>query len=118
MDLKAAALKEHSKAQCNKIVKYIGNDPKKFAELVNVFLAGPYRVTQRIAWPLSCCIEQNTTLIHPHLTKILKHVQKPDIHDAVKRNVVRLLQFINIPARHQGVVADLCFTFFKDTRET
>ena len=117
MDLKAASLKEHSKAQCNKIVKYVSNDPKKFAELVNVFLAGPYRVTQRISWPLSCCIEQNTTLIHPHLAKILKYVQRPDVHDAVKRNVVRLLQFIDIPRKNQGVAADICFKFFNDSKE-
>ena len=117
MDLKATALKEHSKAQCNKIVKYVGNDPKKFAELVNVFLSGPYRVTQRISWPLSCCVEQNTTLIHPHLTKILKYVQTPGVHDAVKRNVVRLLQFIDIPRKNQGVVADICFKFFNDSKE-
>ncbi len=118
MDLKAAALKEHSKAQCNKIVKYVGNDPKKFAQLINVFLAGPYRVTQRISWPLSCCIEQNTTLIHPHLTKVLKYVQTPGVHDAVKRNVVRLLQFIDIPKRNQGVAADICLKFFGDNKES
>jgi hypothetical protein len=117
MNLKAAALREHSKAQCNKIVKYIGNDPKKFAELVNVFLAGPYRVAQRISWPLSCCIEQNTTLIHPHLTKILKYVQKPDVHDAVKRNVVRLLQFVDIPGKNHGTAVNICFKFFNDNRE-
>ena len=28
MDLKAAILKEHSKAQCDKIVRYIGSDNK------------------------------------------------------------------------------------------
>jgi hypothetical protein len=117
MNLKEAALKEHSKAQCNKIVKYVGNDPKKFSELVNVFLQGPYRVTQRIAWPLSYCVEENTTLIHPHLSKILKFAQRPDAHDSVKRNVVRLLQFIDIPQKHQGSVADICFKFFTDTKE-
>src|SRR6266481_1632443 len=117
MDLKQAALKEHSKAQCNKIVKYIGDDPRKFSDLVDVFLAGPYRVSQRIAWPLSCCIEENTTLIHPHLTKILKYSQQPGVHDSVKRNVVRLLQFIDIPKKHQGAVAEICFKFFNDKKE-
>ncbi|MBI1768424.1 MAG: hypothetical protein HY015_04640 [Bacteroidetes bacterium] len=118
MNLKQAALKEHSKSQCNKIVKYIGNDPKKFSELVDVFLAGPYRVSQRIAWPLSCCIEENTTLIHPHLTKVLKYAQRSDVHDSVKRNVVRLLQFIDIPKKHQGTVADVCFKFFNNAKES
>lgn len=117
MDLKKVALKEHSKEQCNKIVEYIGNDPKKFSELVNVFLEGPYRVTQRIAWPLSFCVEENTTLIHPHLRQILNFVQQPGVHVSVKRNVIRLLQFIDVPKRHQGTVADICFKFFNDADE-
>jgi hypothetical protein len=118
MNLKEAALQEHSKAQCNRIVKYVGNDPGKFADLVNVFLKGPYRVTQRIAWPLSYCVEENTALIHPHLTKILKFAQRADADVSVKRNVARLLQFIDIPQKYQGTVADMCFKFFSDTKET
>lgn len=117
MNLKEAALKEHSKAQCNKIVKYVGHDPKKFSELVKVFLDGPYRVSQRIAWPLSYCVEENTALIHPHFTKILKFAQQPGVHDSVKRNVVRLLQFMDIPKKYQGMVFDMCFKFFNDSKE-
>jgi hypothetical protein len=117
MNLKAAVLKEHSKKQCNKIVKYIGNDPKKFSELVNVFLEGPYRVTQRIAWLLSYCVEENTTLIHPHLSRILKFTKRADTHDSVKRNVTRLLQFIDIPKKYHGTVVDLCFKLFADKKE-
>jgi hypothetical protein len=117
MNIKEAALKEHSKAQCDKIVKYVGKDPKKFSQLVNVFLQGPYRVTQRIAWPLSYCVEENTALIHPHLPRILKYVLQPGLHDSVKRNVVRLLQFIDIPKKHQGTVANICFKFLRDTKE-
>jgi hypothetical protein len=53
MDLLAALTEEHSKAQCNKIVAYIGNDKKKFAELMKLFFEGEYRITQRAAWPMS-----------------------------------------------------------------
>lgn len=110
-------LKEHSKRQCDKIVKYIGNDSTKFAHLIEVFLAGSYRITQRAAWPLSCCVEENSRLINPHLNSVLKFVEKPDASEAVKRNVVRLLQFIEIPKRNQGRVANICFNFFRDKDE-
>jgi hypothetical protein len=118
MNLKEAALKEHSKAQCNKIVRYVGKDPNKFSALVKAFLEGPYRVTQRLAWPLSYCVEENAALIHPHLSQILRYVRQPGLHDSVKRNVMRLLQFIDVPMKHQGTVADLCFKFFGDTKES
>jgi len=117
LNLKEVVLKEHSKKQCEKIVDYVGNSPSRFSELVNLFLEGPYRITQRAAWPLSCCVEKNPKLIEPHLKKILKYSQKPGVQDAVKRNVVRLLQFIEVPKRLQGLTAKICFQFFNDKKE-
>ena len=117
MDLKAAILKEHSKTQTTKIVNYVGNNPKRFAELVKLFLAGPYRVTQRAGWPLSNCVESHPHLIRPHLKSILLFAKKPGVHDAVKRNTVRLLQFIEIPNKLQAQVADVCFGFLLNKKE-
>lgn len=117
MNLKDVILKEHSKKQCDKVVTYIGASSSRFSQLVNLFLSGPYRVTQRAAWPLSCCVEENPRLIEPHLKKILNYVLKPEVHNAVKRNVVRLLQFIDIPLRLQGQTAAICFQFFSNKKE-
>ena len=105
MNLVETIAKDHSKAQCDRIVKYVGNDPGRFHELVRVFLAGPYRITQRAAWPLSYCVEHHPQLIRPHLQSIIKNLKRPGLHDAVKRNTVRLLQFITIPRSLQGQAA-------------
>jgi hypothetical protein len=117
MDLKKEILKGHNKVQTNKIVRYVGNDPVKFADLVNVFLAGPYRVTQRAAWPLSHCVENHSDLILPHMRRILDKLKESDIHDAVKRNTIRLLQFIDIPKRFHGEITDLCFQYLTNMKE-
>lgn len=117
MDLKKEILKEHSKAQKTRIVAYIGNNKQRFAALVTVFLNGPYRVTQRAAWPLTYVVESNPNLILPHLKEILNFLKKKEIHDAVKRNTVRLLQFVDIPKQHESQVADLCFQFLGDRKE-
>ena len=116
MDLKTEILKGHSKKHTDRIVKYIGNDPARFQELVNVFLAGPYRVTQRAGWPLSICVEAHPGLVAPHLSTLIKHLSKPGIHDSVKRNTLRLLQFISIPKKLHGRVADLCFSYLTDKK--
>ncbi len=116
-DLKKAILKEHSKEQCSKIVKYVGSSPGRFSELVAVFLEGPYRVTQRASWPISCCVEKHPNLIEPHLRSILDCVKNARVHVAVRRNVVRLLQFIEIPRRLQGLTAEICFELFKNTKQ-
>jgi len=109
MDIKKELLKEHSKTQTTKVVNYIGKDPKRFNMLIKMFLAGPYRVTQRAAWPLSYCVEAHPEIITPHLKSVLKMLDKKDAHDAVKRNILRFLQHIEIPKRFYGIVTDRCF---------
>jgi len=117
MNIREVLLKEHSKAQCNRIVDYIGNNQRRFDDLVNIFLSDEYRVVQRAAWPLS-----NTTAIHPeliqkHLPDIIAYLKTPGIHNAVKRNVVRLLEKITIPEPLQGTVMDTCFQYIADPKE-
>jgi hypothetical protein len=117
MDLRKEILKEHSKRQTTKLVDYVGNNPTRFKALVNVFFAGPYRVTQRAAWPISICVEKHPRLVGPHLKKMLDYLKKPDIPDSVKRNTVRLLQHIEIPKRLHGRVADVCFGYLQNRKE-
>ncbi|MEO7988362.1 MAG: hypothetical protein ABI663_02410 [Chryseolinea sp.] len=117
MDLQKEVLKEHSKAQAHKLAGYVGYNVSRFKSLVEVYLAGPYRVTQRAAWPLSICAERHPDLILPHLKKLLDFLSKPGIHDSVKRNTLRLLQFIDIPKRNYGQVAELCFEYLQSKKE-
>lgn len=117
MDLLKEINREHSTAMRNRIVAYLGLKKSHFAHLVEVFLAGPYRVTQRAAWPLSYCVQKHPELIIPHLGKVLAAAEHRAAKDAVKRNVIRLLQFIEVPGRYRGRVADLCFRFLKDRKE-
>jgi len=117
MNLVDLITKEHSKAQKDKIVRYVGNDAKRFNELVILFFKGPYRITQRASWPLSSIVEKHPALVKPHLKKILENVLKPGQHDAVKRNTVRLLQYINLPKSLQGLAVDTCFKLLADRGE-
>jgi len=117
MNLVEALTREHSKAQCLKIVRFVGDNPRRFERLLRVFLEGPYRITQRAAWPLNYCVEAHPALIQPHLKKILLNVKKPGLPDAVKRNTLRLLQFVDIPPSLRGLVVVICFDFFQSKKE-
>jgi hypothetical protein len=117
MDLEKQILKEHTKAQCNKIVNWVGNDKKKFNELFDLFLHGEYRVTQRAAWPVSYCV-----IAHPHFMEhkyeeLLANLKKPNLHDSIKRNTVRLLQSVAIPEKHAGVIMEICFKYLESPGE-
>ena len=105
-----------NKAQTCELVDYVNGKPNRFKELVDIYLKGPYRITQRAAWPLSIAVEKWPYLIDPHLKNILKFLRKKEVHDAVKRNTMRLLQFIELPKRFRGEVADLCFMYLQDPK--
>jgi len=104
----------HSKQQAVTIVEFIGDDPKRFAELMKLFFEGEYRLTQRAAWPMSYCVELHPELIRSYLPKLLDCLQRNDQHDAVRRNVLRLLQYIEIPNRIAGKVYAHCIDFLDD----
>ena len=44
-------------------------------------------------------------------------LSKPGIHDAVKRNITRFLQFITIPKKFQGAVVDICLEYLANPKE-
>lgn len=117
MNIRAALLKEHSKKQCNAIVKWVGNDQKKFDELFDLFLHDEYRVVQRAGWPISYCVEKHPNLIQKHFSKLLKNLNKKGIHGAVKRNSIRLLQYVIIPKKFHGRVMDICFQYVSSPTE-
>ena len=117
MNLAAELQKRHSLATKNKIIRYVGTNPKRFDELMKIFLGDTYRLTQWAGWPLSDIVKKHSELVIPYLKPVLKTIDKPGMHVAVKRNVMRLLQFINTPPALRGVAFDKAFKLFSDTSE-
>jgi hypothetical protein len=117
MDIRQALVAEHSKRQTMDIVEYVGDDARRFAELMEIFFAGEYRLTQRAAWPMNYCAERHPELILPYLPRLLDCLKRKDMHDAVKRNVVRLLQYIEIPRRLAGKIYARCFDLVDEPDE-
>ena len=117
MTLHDQILKEHTKANCNAIVRWISDSQQRFDELFKLFLSDEYRVAQRAAWPLSYAAVANPKFIQKHFPKLLKNLEKPKLHNAVKRNTVRLLQDISIPEKFHGRVMNLCFDFVNSPGE-
>jgi hypothetical protein len=114
MDLLKLLRAEHSKKQTDRIVAYIGEDKERFAALIELFFKGEYRITQRAAWPLSYCVRRHPELISPYYKRLLDNLGRKDIHVAVIRNTVRLLQDVSIPKRYHGRVMSICFDFEAD----
>lgn len=95
----------------------MGHDPGRFASLVQAFVNGPYRVTQHAAGPISHVVQTYPQLLAPHYCTILRKAQEAGAHPAVRRNVMRLLQFVAIPPKHQPAVMNLAFALFTNRAE-
>ena len=66
---------------------------------------------QRAASPLSYCVIEHPELIKKHFSRLIKNLDEPSLHSAVKRNIMRLLQEVTIPGKYQGTVMDICFRY-------
>ncbi len=117
MKLRDEILKEHSKAQCIKIAKWVGNSQVKFDQLFSLFLHDEPTVVQRAGWPLSYIVIAHPHLLQKHWPAFVAYMQKAGLHNAVRRNSVRLLEEIDIPEEWQGTVMDTCFRFLEDPAE-
>ena len=117
MNLREEILKEHSKAQCNKIVNWIDSNQSRFDELFHLFLNDEYRVVQRAAWPVSYCVNAHPTLISKHWKELMDHLKKPNLHNAVKRNSIRFMQDIELPEKYHGEIMDMCFKYLESPTE-
>lgn len=117
MNLREQLLKEHSKANCTKVVNWVGTSSERFAELIELFLKDEYRVVQLAAWPVSYVVEAHPEMIRKHLPNLIRSLARTDTHPSVRRNTIRLLQHIEIPEKYQGRVMDLCFQYISDPQE-
>jgi hypothetical protein len=109
--------KKQTITQCNRIIKYIGGDKERFSILVKLFLQGEYRLTQHAAWPISHCVRSYPELVKPYFKKFIDHLCEKETGRAAKRNIVRLLQFVEIPKRYQGKLMNICFQLVTDPGE-
>ena len=117
MNIRDQLLEEHSKANANKIVKYIGDSEEKLAALMDCFFSDNYRESQRSAMVVSLLFDLKPNLIEPFKEEIILQLQQKDLEVAVKRNSIRILQFQEIPEAFAAPLFDSCLGFLMDSRE-
>ena len=117
MNIKEALLQEHSKKQCLKIVAYVGDDKKLFAELITLMLTAEYRIAQRAAYSVSYCVQKHPTLIKPWFGKMRKKMSDKQAHDAIRRNALRILEDVDIPEKYCGLLFEISNNYLHDINE-
>ncbi len=116
MTIKEELLRDFSKPQMIFLANKIGANQESFDELIDLFLHDEIKVTQRAAWLVSHCVDLHPWLIEKHIEKIILNLEK-DVNDAVKRNTLRVLQFMEIPEESMGILAEHCFNYLNSGKE-
>jgi hypothetical protein len=126
MNIRQALLEEHSRQQTLRIAGYIGDNPERFGALMSIFFNDEPRLVQRSAWTLSYVIGKYPTLMGPYLAQTIDllgtfglppadgRASPTATVSAVPRNILRVLQDMDIPEVHQGKLMDCCFRFVSD----
>ncbi len=73
-------------------------------------------ISRHAAWVVAHCIERHPELAVPWLKSIIKKIQEPGIHEALRRTGMSVLQCSEIPASLQGAVANICFSYIADLK--
>jgi hypothetical protein len=117
MNIAQTIPERYSQVEFKPIIDWIGGSEERFAELMEVFFDGNTRKNQYAASIMIHCVDRWNYLLEPHLERLILNLQNPTLHDAIKRNTVRVLQDVEIPEKLQGTMADIAFTYLQNPTE-
>ncbi len=106
-----------TKSTINEILEVIGDSQELFDELMTYFLGNNARVTQLTSWAVGHIGEKQPQLIRSYHQDLLAQLQRNDRHNAIRRNIVRLYQFAEIPEDIEGKLYDICIGFILNPKE-
>jgi hypothetical protein len=116
VNLKVETLKADHKDQAIKVAAWVGNDPKRFQNVVSMMVGKDANLAKRAAWVFSHSVDAYPYLVKPHIKPIIKNLYKTK-EDAVKRASVRNLQFIEIPEQLWGETVEITFNLLQSNSE-
>jgi hypothetical protein len=117
MDFRKRLSKSGAIDELTKMGDGLASNTAAFKALVDIYIEGPYKLTHRAAHVLNVMHARDPSLMGKYLKKIIGHLSTPGVHDAYRRNTIRMLQWIDIPRSLQGWVLDICFSYLQDKKE-
>ena len=97
------------------IAAYACKSEKNFKELMVCFSNNEdKRLSQLAAWCASWAAEMRPQLIVPYSPVLIDRLTDQGIHDAVKRNALRILESHEIPEEYQGKLMNACFGYIEN----
>lgn len=113
MSMEEEILSDHSKEHALKIAGYACSSSENFKALMECFMSNDYRLAQRAAWSVNWAARKKPEMVEPYIKDLVAVLDKKDVHDAVIRNSLRVLEETEIPEKYHGEVMNACFGFIE-----
>ena len=101
--------KKSSRVNSYQVVALVANNPERFKELVEIIVSNESPYCEKASWAMNHCYEEGTDFFDNYYKELTAILPDDTYSDSVKRNIVRILQFKEIPEKYQASVIDSCF---------
>ncbi len=105
-----------SKAELNYIVGLLNSDRTALKELIVALFHKNSRELQRVGLVLSKLANEKPDLFEGYTEMMFENLYHVS-SDAIKRNVLRVLQYVKIPKNQHDAAVDICFQYLENRRE-
>jgi len=112
VDYEVLLMQQLSRRHMDYVAHCIGNDETEFEQLMDIVLHGKEPVVQRAAWAMDACLAVHPQLLSPYVETLIDALPRFS-NDGVRRQVVKALAVREIPEKHEGQLADLCFCWLQ-----
>jgi hypothetical protein len=109
--------KDFSASQKMIAVHYIGTDKQRFGKVMEEFFKGPYRHTQRAAGAVVEVVKRHPEMLRPYLRRFFIQLDQEGSYPAMTRNILRILQFVDIPKSLEGRAVNTAMRIMQDPNE-
>jgi len=116
-ELENQLISENSIDNILNIVSHIGNNAERFRILLDITEQGDDVVSRRASWAAMHCCDKHPILASGEIGRLVT-ISGTTKSQAIKRNIIRILQFQEIPDQYQGAAYDTCFSAMLNPAET
>ncbi|HOY32744.1 MAG TPA: hypothetical protein PKW80_12775 [Bacteroidales bacterium] len=113
-----AGLYDSGRKTADMAVEAVGNDPKRFALLLNMCFTTSYPMCMRAARVVQLCCEKNITLILPYLDEVIENFRISKV-EGVKRNILKIIaEFVDFSlVKDNALLLQTCFDWLINPAE-
>jgi hypothetical protein len=108
--------KKASRVNSYKVVTMVGEDYELYKELIGLIVENVSPISEKAAWAMNHCFENGVGFFENYFLEMTQVLSEISYSDSIKRNIVRIFQFIDIPEQFQASIINSCFTLVTDKK--